>query len=182
MLRPVYKLILKILGWKIVGSFPSDLKKYVVAVAPHTSNWDFPLGIAVRSVLGMQKSKFLGKSQLFKPPFGWMFRSLGGIPVDRSKSHDLVEQVVQHFNDHEELILALAPEGTRKKVKKLRTGFYFIARKAGVPIIPTGFDFEKREVIIGKPFYPSENIEHDIDEIISFYRKIKGRNPELGID
>ena len=182
MLRPIYKLILKnILGWKIVGQFPPELKKYVVAVAPHTSNWDFPIGVMARSVLKMQQGKFLGKSQLFKPPFGWIFRALGGYPVDRSKKQDIVSQVVDYFNNNEHFILAVAPEGTRKKVSSLKTGFYYIAKGAGVPIIPVGFDFEKKEIIIGQPHYPTESIDHDLEVLTAFYRKIKGKNPELGI-
>ncbi|NJN42131.1 MAG: acyltransferase [Flammeovirgaceae bacterium] len=181
MLRPLYFLLLKIMGWKIIGQFPPELKKYVVAVAPHTSNWDFPVGVMARSVLRMQKAKFLGKSQLFKPPFGWIFRALGGYPVDRSKSQDIVSQVVEYFNNNDRFILAVAPEGTRKKVNALKTGFYYIAKGAGVPIIPTGFDFEKKEIKIGQPFYPTENIDHDLEVLLAFYRKIKGKNPELGI-
>ena len=118
---------------------PTDVKKYIIAVAPHTSNWDFPVGLAARSVLRIQSAQFLGKSQLFVPPFGWIFRMLGGHPVDRSSSHDMVEQVVKIFAKHENFILAMAPEGTRKKVTKLRTGFYFIAKGAQVPIVPVGF-------------------------------------------
>ncbi len=181
MLRPLYVLLFKIFGWKINGNFSVDLKKYIIAVAPHTSNWDFPVGVAARSILRIQKAKFLGKSQLFRAPYGWFFRALGGYPVDRSSSHDMVDQVVKIFNSHDEFILAMAPEGTRKKVEKFRTGFYYIAKKAHVPIIPVGFDFGKKEIVVGKPFYPTENIEADFEVLYSFYRGITGRNPELGI-
>lgn len=181
MLRPLFVFLFKLFGWKINGSFPPELKKYIIAVAPHTSNWDFPVGVAARSILRIQTAKFLGKSQLFKPPFGWLFRALGGYPVERSTSHDLVDQVVQIFNNHEEFVLALAPEGTRKKVEKFKTGFYYISKKANVPIIPVGFDFGKKEVVLGQPLYPSDNIEADFEVLYSFYRNIKGRNPELGI-
>ena len=115
MLRPLYLFLFNLFGWKINGSFPIELKKYIIAVAPHTSNWDFPVGLAARSILKIQKARFLGKSQLFKPAYGWFFRALGGYPVERSTSHDLVDQVVKIFNDHEEFILALAPEGTHEK-------------------------------------------------------------------
>lgn len=181
MLRPLYVFLFGLFGWRINGSFPGELKKYIIAVAPHTSNWDFPVGVAARSILRIQSARFLGKSQLFKPPFGWLFRALGGYPVERSTSHDLVDQVVKIFNNHEKFILALAPEGTRKKVEKFKTGFYYIAKKANVPIIPVGFDFGKKEVVLGQPLYPSDNIEADFEILYSFYRNIKGRNPELGI-
>lgn len=180
MLRPFYILLFKIFGWKINGRLP-EVKKYIIAVAPHTSNWDFPVGVAVRSILRIQKAKFLGKSQLFKPPFGWFFRALGGHPVERTTSQDMVEQVVKIFNQHDEFILALAPEGTRKKVDKLRTGFYYIAKGAGVPIQPVGFDYAKKEIVVGDLLYPSDNFEGDMEKILSFYRKIRGKNPELGI-
>jgi 1-acyl-sn-glycerol-3-phosphate acyltransferase len=107
MLRPFYLLVCKILGWKIIGRMP-DIPKFIIAVAPHTSNWDFPVGLAARSILRIKNAQFLGKSQLFKPPFGWFFRLLGGHPVDRSASHDMVDQVVRIFEGHERFILARA--------------------------------------------------------------------------
>lgn len=181
MLRPLYQLLFHLLGWKIVGDFPRQLRKYIVAVAPHTSNWDFPLGVMARSILRMNHARFLGKDALFKRPFGWFFRSLGGYPVDRSSSHDVVQQVVDIFNSHEDFILALAPEGTRKKVEKLRTGFYYIAKGANVPIVPVGFDFSTRRIVIGDPMMPTENFDRDMDALLSFYRKMRGKNPELGL-
>ncbi len=181
MLRPLYLLLFKILDWKIVGSMPTDIRKFIIAVAPHTSNWDFPVGLAARSILRIQKAKFLGKSPLFKPPYGWFFRALGGQPVDRSSSHDVVDQVVKMFNDHDEFVLALAPEGTRKKVEKLRTGFYYIAKGANVPIVPVGFDFRTREIIVSQPVYTTDSFDDDMEKIMSFYRPITGKNAELGL-
>jgi 1-acyl-sn-glycerol-3-phosphate acyltransferase len=181
MFRLLYLLIFKVIGWKTEGSFPTDIKKFIVAVAPHTSNWDFVIGVLARSVLNLQKAKFLGKDSLFKPPFGWLFRAMGGYPVNRSKHSDMVEQVVAIFNKHDEFYLGLAPEGTRKKVERLRTGFYYIAKKANVPIIPVGFDFSKKTVVVGKPFYPTDNFERDMNQLMIFYKKIKGKNIELGI-
>lgn len=181
MFRIIARLIFKLMGWKVEGSFPPRLKKYIIAVAPHTSNWDFPVGVLARSVLKIEKAKFLGKNSLFKPPFGWFFRWLGGYPVDRSAHHDMVQQVIDIFNAHDEFVLALAPEGTRKKVDKLRTGFYFIAKGARVPIIPCGFDFERKTVVVGNPFYTTENQEGDLNFLMEFYRRIKGKNADFGI-
>jgi 1-acyl-sn-glycerol-3-phosphate acyltransferase len=181
MFRFLAKFIFKIAGWNVEGNFPAGLKKYIIAVAPHTSNWDFPIGVLARSVLHIEKAKFLGKDSLFKPPFGWFFRWLGGYPVDRSGRHDMVQQVVNIFNKHDDFIVAMAPEGTRKKVDKLRTGFYFIAKGANIPIIPVGFDFEKKLIKVSEPFYPTNNQDQDMQSLIEFYRKIKGKNPELGI-
>jgi 1-acyl-sn-glycerol-3-phosphate acyltransferase len=180
-MRHFYNLMFTWLGWKITGQFPPGIKKYIVAIAPHTSNWDFVVGIAARSLLRMKNTKFLGKSQLFRPPFGWLFRQLGGYPVERTTSHDMVNNVANIFNSHDQFILAIAPEGTRKKVEKLRTGFYFIAKVAHIPIIPVGFDYKKKEVVLGPPLYPGENVEADFDTLIQFYRGITGKNPELGI-
>ena len=182
MLRPLYLLLFKIFGWKINGKLPDGYPKYILAVAPHTSNWDFPVGLATRSILRIKNAQFLGKSQLFKPPIGWFFRMLGGHPVDRSSSHDMVDQVVKIFAKHDKFILAMAPEGTRKRVAKLRTGFYFIAKGAHVPIVPVGFNFGKREIDIGQPLIPGDNLELDMETLLAFYRTIEGKNPELGLD
>jgi 1-acyl-sn-glycerol-3-phosphate acyltransferase len=178
--RPFYLMWFKILGWKTTGSVPPELKKFIIAVGPHTSNWDFVLGVAARSILRLQGAKFLGKSQLFKPPFGWLFRALGGIPVERSKSSDMVDQVVAIINTHDSFMLAVAPEGTRKKVERLRTGFYYIAKAANIPVIPVGFDFGRKEVRIGQPLWPT-TIENDMPALLRFFSEIRGRNPELGI-
>jgi 1-acyl-sn-glycerol-3-phosphate acyltransferase len=180
MFRQIYILLFRIFGWKIVGQFPAELKKYIIAIAPHTSNWDFVVGVAARSILKIQRAKFLGKSQLFRAPYGWFFKLLGGYPVERSQSRDVTDQVAAIFNKHEEFVLAMAPEGTRKKVEKIKTGFYYIARKANVPIIPVGFDFLKKEVIIGVPLYPTD-FEKDMEQLLSFYRNVTGKNPEFGI-
>jgi 1-acyl-sn-glycerol-3-phosphate acyltransferase len=180
-MRFLYGLIFKFAGWRIIGSFPPALKKYIIAIAPHTSNWDFVVGIAARSLLRIQKTKFLGKSQLSRPPYGWLFRLLGGYPVERSSRHDMVKQVAELFNNHERFVLAIAPEGTRKKVERLRTGFYYIAQAANIPVIPVGFDYEKKTVVIGDPIYASDNIQNDFEKLYSFYRRITGKNPDLGV-
>jgi 1-acyl-sn-glycerol-3-phosphate acyltransferase len=177
----MFSLIFKWMGWKVIGAMPSQHRKYVIAVAPHTSSWDFIIGVLARSTLKIYNARYLGKSSLFKPPFGWFFRMTGGTPVERSTSHDVVEQVVKIFNAHDDFILALAPEGTRKKVDKLRTGFYYIAKGAGVPIVPVGFDFEKKQVVIAKPLYPSDNFDGDMATLMTFYRSIAGKIPELGL-
>jgi 1-acyl-sn-glycerol-3-phosphate acyltransferase len=180
-MRILFGWIFKWMGWTIEGDFPRHLKKYIVAVAPHTSNWDFPIGVMARSILRMEQAKFLGKDSLFKPPFGWFFRWLGGYPVDRSSSHDVVQQVIDIFNAHDTFILALAPEGTRKKVNKMRTGFYYIAKGAGVPIVPVGFDFSKKRIVLAEPMMPTDDFDKDMEYLLSFYRQMKGKNPELGL-
>lgn len=169
--------ILKVLGWRITGNYPEDVKKFVVAVVPHTSNWDFPLGLLVRSSL-KKKIKFIGKSSLFVFPIGLLFRALGGTPVDRSKRSNFVEGAIKVFNDADELAVTIAPEGTRKKVDKLKTGFYFIALGAKVPILLTKFDYDHKEVDFGELFYPTGDVENDMNYISHYFHGTLGKNKE----
>jgi 1-acyl-sn-glycerol-3-phosphate acyltransferase len=169
------------MGWKSKGEFPYHIKKYVVIVAPHTSAWDFVIGVLFRRALRLEKAKYLGKMELFKPPFGFIFRGLGGYPVNRSQSSNLVDEVVKIFNAKEEFGIALSPEGTRQKVDKLKTGFYHIAKKANVPIVMVGLDFANKQVIFSEPFMPSENQQKDFDHILNFFRPINGKHPEKGL-
>jgi len=180
-MRSLSRFILEVMGWKAVGSFPDNLKKYVVIVAPHTSGWDFVIGLLFRKALRLERAKYLGKHQLFKPPFGFFFRWLGGYPVDRTSSHNLVDQVAKIFNDHEEFVLALSPEGTRQRVDKLKTGFYNIARKAEVPIIMVAFDYKHKQAIISPPFETTHNQQADFERILGFFRPIEGKYPENGL-
>ncbi len=182
-MRLVARIILRCMGWdpEPKGAFPLKPARCVVIVAPHTSNWDFVIGVLYRSALGLQKAHYLGKKELFTPWLGWFFRWLGGTPVNRHASQNMVEQVVQLFNRHKEYILALSPEGTRKKVDRLRTGFYQIAYQAQVPIVMVALDFENRQVIFAEPFMPSGNLEKDFAYILSFFRSVKGKYPEQGL-
>ncbi len=176
-----WKIWFKLNGWKIKGEFPSEIKKMVLLVAPHTSWKDILVGLATRSKLNIYKAKFLGKKELFDGPFGWFFKWLGGVPVDRFSKQGMVEQVVDMFNKNEEFKIGLSPEGTRKKVDKLRTGFYHIAKQANVPIQMVGFDFSKKEIVLGKAFYTSNDEAADFKKIIDFYAPIKGYHPQLGL-
>jgi 1-acyl-sn-glycerol-3-phosphate acyltransferase len=152
----------------------------IIAAGPHTSAWDFVLGLAIKNVLNIKHGYFLGKKELFDGPFGWFFRKMGGIPVDRSSSTGLVEQVAHQFLANNHFILAMSPEGTRKKVDKLKTGFYHIAKAASVPILPIGFDFSTKEVVIGELIYPTDETA-DLKQIISFFAACKGKHPEKGL-
>lgn len=158
----------KLMGWKLVNDFPKDIQKYVVIAAPHTSWQDFPIGILARNTSGV-KINFIGKASLFKGPFGFIFKSLGGTPVDRSTSNNLVDAIVQIFDKKEQFRLALSPEGTRKKVDKWKTGFYFIAKGAKVPIVVATLDFGKKQVKISEPYYTTDNKEKDFDYFHSFF-------------
>jgi 1-acyl-sn-glycerol-3-phosphate acyltransferase len=175
----ISKFILNIiLGWEVENGFPQTPKKYVVIAAPHTSWLDFPIAILARFSENTMVH-FVGKSSLFKWPFGYFFKSLGGTPIDRSKTNNMVEAVIDTFNKKQEFRLALAPEGTRKKVTKWKTGFYYIAKGANVPIVMATLDFENKKVKISKPFYVTENIEQDFEVFKSFFKNVKGKNPEL---
>ena len=165
----------KLLGWKLNGQFPK-LGQCVVIVIPHTHWLDFFLGLLIRKVI-KEEINYIGKKSLFKPPFGWFFRWTGGAPVDRSKSSNTVDNIVQIFKERKVFRLALAPEGTRKKVIQLRTGFYHIAQKANVPIVMVAFDFGKKEIKIGDPFWVADNQESDFAKIRDFYKGVKGKIP-----
>lgn len=168
----ISKAILGLFGWKVTGSIDPSLKKFVLIAAPHNSAMDFPLGLLARNVID-RDIKYIGKDSLFKAPFGWLMRALGGYPVDRSKSHNYVQSIVEIFDAKEEFAIALAPEGTRKKVEKFRTGFYFIAKGAGVPIVLVRFDQARKEVHFDpEPFWPTDDSEADIEWIWRYYRDI----------
>lgn len=171
----------KLMKWKLRGAFPSDIDKFIIIIAPHTSYYDFFLAVISRSVMGISRARYLGKKELFRFPYGWIFRALGGYPVERTKKTNMVDTVAAIFDKHDQFVLALAPEGTRKKVKSMRTGFYYIAKKARVPIVMAGFDYSKKEICISEPFYTSSDFNKDIEFILNFFSGIKGKNPELGI-
>ena len=169
----------RLMGWKLIGAFP-DIPKCVVIVAPHTSWVDFVVGLLVRKIVGFEIN-FIGKKSLFKPPFGWLFRKLGGTPVDRFKNEDTVASISRIFRSRDEFRLALSPEGTRKKVNNWRTGFYYIAKSAAVPIVMVAFDYGKKEVKISAPVYPTDDREGDFKIYLNFYRGVEGKIPEYGI-
>ncbi|NOR28508.1 MAG: acyltransferase [Lutibacter sp.] len=170
-------ILFTVLGWKVKGAFPKELKKYLIIAAPHTHWLDFPLGIAVKYAEGAPIN-YIGKASLFKPPFGFIFRGLGGTPVDRTKSNNRVEAIVKIYNSHEKFILALSPEGTRKKVDTWKTGFYYIAKGASVPIVMATLDFGKKEVKISEPYELTENMEKDFNFFYKFYEGVQGKIPE----
>ncbi|CCQ12545.1 phospholipid/glycerol acyltransferase [Pseudoalteromonas luteoviolacea B = ATCC 29581] len=134
------------MGWKVAGHFPEH-PKFVAAVAPHTSNWDFIIGIAVKLSLGV-KIRFLGKHTIFIGPLGWLLRRWGGIPVDRRSAHGIVGEAKLIFSQHEQLILGLAPEGTRKYAKEWKSGFLYIAKEANVPIVPMALDYRTKTFVV----------------------------------
>lgn len=158
----------------MTGSWPKGVKKCVVIVMPHTSWHDFYLGLLLRRIWGVE-IKFLAKKELFKPLWGWYFRWMGGTSLDRTPGQKKVEAIAASFEGKEEFRLALAPEGTRKKVKELKTGFYYISKMAEVPIVMVAFDFGRKRVKVSNPLYPTEDREQDFEKIKDFYKDVTGK-------
>ena len=171
------KLMLRLMGWKIVNDFPKSIKKYIIIVAPHTSWVDFPVSILVKFITKVD-IKFIGKHTLFEPPFGFLFRALGGTPVDRTKSQSMVQAIVDIFNSKESFVMSLSPEGTRKKTSQWKSGFYHVAKGANIPLVMAALDFKNKKVIISEPYYLTESEAHDIQKIQSFFKDIEGKHPE----
>ena len=162
-------------GWCIDGKLP-DIPKFVLIGAPHTSNWDFVLFLGVVFSL-RTNAHFMGKAEAFRFPFRWFFRYCGGIPVDRSRSTGLVEQMVKVCNESENFILTIAPEGTRHQVVEWKRGFYHIAKGAGIPIVMAVIDGRHKTVRLGQVFYPTDDIEADIRTIQGYFAGVAGIKP-----
>ncbi len=172
-MRAFGRLVLALMRFDAVGAIP-DEAKLVVIVAPHTSNWDFIVGMGVMFALDLRLN-FLAKHTLFRPPMGTIFRWMGGIPVDRTSSHGVVGDAVQAFAAKDQLVLAIAPEGTRKRVEHFKSGFLHIARGANVPLLLASFDWEGRRVRLGPPFELSDDLAADLAKIEAYYAPIRGR-------
>ena len=168
----------KLMGWEIKGNFDRNIKKAVIIVVPHTSWHDFYIGVFIRRVLNIQIS-FIAKAELFRWPFGSYFRWMGGVPLDRTPGQNKVEAIAEIFKKKDEFLLSLAPEGTRKKVLESKTGYYYIALEANVPIICVAFDYSKKTVVIGKTFYPTGKIVEDTEILRAFFVGVIGKNKEF---
>lgn len=171
------KYILNLWGWKVVGTIPNE-KKMVIVTAPHTSNWDFVVGRLFMYSIGL-KPKLLMKKELFFFPLGWLLTKLGGIPVDRRKKNDIIDRMVCEFARADSLVLVIAPEGTRKRVSEWKKGFHYIAGSANVPILPGYFDYKKKTIGIGDPFFVSKDITADINRIKDFVKDVTPKYPNL---
>jgi len=176
LLRWISLSILGIAGWRTEGRLPG-IPKFVLVGAPHTSNWDLPYTLCVAFALRAQIHWF-GKETLFRRPFRGFFSWLGGIPIDRSKSSNVVALAIQQFLQNEKLILTIAPAGTRNRVEKWKTGFYHIARGAQVPIALGFLDYRRKVGGIGPLIYPTGDIDADMKTIRAFYDRVTGRYPE----
>ncbi|NJD10220.1 MAG: glycerol acyltransferase [Gemmatimonadetes bacterium] len=174
--RAIGRLALAVTRFRIAGELPAA-PKFVLCVGPHTSNWDFVVLYAAELVVGLRTS-WLGKHSLFRGPLGLVLRAMGGIAVDRRAAHGVVGQVVSRFAASPDLVVGLAPEGTRRKVDRWRSGFYHIAQQAGVPIVPVGLDWRRRTVKIGGVFRPTGDEAEDLRALYRFFASARGRIPE----
>ncbi len=175
-LRGLSWLLLKLTGWKKSGRLP-DEDKYIVVVAPHTSNWDLFYGVLLAFSFKLDPH-FIAKSQLFRPPFAPLMKWMAGLPVDRSSPHNTVEQMIKLFADHKKFVLALAPEGTRHKTAGWKSGFYHIALKARVPIQLAFLDYASKSGGAGPLIHPTGDLERDMQAIRGFYRTVSGKFPD----
>ncbi|MCI5056857.1 MAG: 1-acyl-sn-glycerol-3-phosphate acyltransferase [Flavobacteriales bacterium] len=176
----IARAFLKLIGWKLIRNTPLDLKRCVALGAPHTSNMDGIIGV-MALVAWRLKFKFLIKKDLFFFPFGAILKALGGLPVDRSKKGSLTDQAAAYFQQYDDLILGITPEGTRSYNPNWKKGFYYIAEKAQVPIVLGYIDFEKKEVCMDRIFERTGNVDEDILRIKEYYKDKKGKYPEKGV-
>ena len=177
-MKKVYQFILfKLLGWRIDGFMYPEIRKCVIIVAPHTSWMDFVIGVFARGSIGLEMN-FVAKKELFKFPFGAYFRWMGGAPLNRRKNENKVDAIATLFKERDVFRLAIAPEGTRKKVDVWKTGFYYIALKADVPVVAVAFDYKNKIVKVAEPFYLLGDKDKDIKLLENNYKGVKGYVPE----
>lgn len=178
MKQRLYRFIFfRLMKWKITGKIGEESKKCILLVVPHTSWHDFYIGVFSRGIIN-QKMNFVAKKELFTFPFGYYFRWMGGAPLNRKKNENKVEAIARIFEQKEEFRLAIAPEGTRKKVNQWKTGFYYIAKKAKIPVIPVAFDWKNKEVNIGTPYTVTDNIANDIIQLEAHFKNVTGKVKE----
>lgn len=169
-------LYLRLLGWKMLGQKP-PYKKYLILAAPHTSNWDVPLMLAMSYVYGIRLS-WIGKHSLFRGPWGALMRLIGGVPVDRRARHDAVQQMIEEFARRDELCLAITPEGTRGRADYWKSGFYHIALGAGVPIVLGLLDYRRKVGGLFEAVHATGDLKADMDKIRAFYSNASGKHPQ----
>jgi 1-acyl-sn-glycerol-3-phosphate acyltransferase len=173
--RGISLVLLKILGWKATGRLPREAK-YVLIVAPHTSNWDLFYGIIVAFALKLD-AHYIAKKELFRQPFSQLMKWSGGIPIDRLLSSHIVDQMISTFNESKKFVLALTPEGTRHKTDGWKSGFYHIAVRAHVPIVLAFLDYASKTGGAGPLIYPTGDLDQDMQTIHNFYLTVVGKHP-----
>lgn len=179
-MKKIARFFLWMLRWKIDDAPPETVKKCVVVVGPHTSNWDFIIGKLAFMHYGIN-GRFLIKKEAFFFPFGYLLKAMGGVPVDRKKNNNLTDQAVKMFAENETFYLVFTPEGTRKYNPNWKKGFYYIARKANVPIYISYMDYENRRGGFHTLYQPTNDVDADIAHIKSIMSQFKGKFPENGV-
>ena len=177
LMRWLALMLFKVSGWRAAGQKP-DISKYVIIAAPHTSNWDFVYTICLAFILGI-KPVIMMKGAWFKWPMGPFMRWLGAFPVDRSRAHNVVAQSIEAFRKHDPMVLVVSPSGTRRKTAYWKSGFYHIAKGAGVPVVLGYLDYRKKIGGIGPTVYVTGRRERDMETIGDFYATIKGKHPAI---
>ena len=173
-------LILKLFGWRVKGRIPQEVKKCIMIAAPHTSNWDFLFARCAFYIMGVDV-RYTIKKEAMIGPLGWLLRKMGALPVDRSKNNSLVQTMMDILEESERMVILVTPEGTRKYQPRWRKGFYYTAVGANVPIVLGYLDYAKKEAGVGPVFYPTGNVEGDIEEIKKFYRTKTAKYPAQGV-
>lgn len=173
----VCRRLLGLMGWRFVDTYPHEIQKMLILVAPHTTSIDFWIGIFINFGWRM-RGQFYAKEELFSGLKGRLLRRWGGLPIKRSGGNNMVQTIVNDIKGADRRILVIAPEGTRDKVAHFKSGFYHIAHGAQIPILPAIFDYEKKEVRLKDLYYTTGDAQHDIETIESYYRGIKGKYPE----
>lgn len=169
------KAVLRLMGWSYYGTFAPD-KKMVLIVAPHTSNWDFVLGLAVAFSLKL-KISFFGKHSIFIPPFDRVLKRCGGIPIERGRAHGVVGQITSEMKKADKMILCLSPEGTRSKIDNWKTGFLHIAHNADVPVFMVGLDYAKKKIILGPSITVTSDTQTEMKKVYEFYANVQAKFP-----
>ncbi len=180
MVQRVFTWLIRLIGWKVVGTWP-PIKQSVFLVAPHTSNWDLPIGLCAgfsSGILLAWSYGFMMKDVMFRGPLGPIMRWLGGLAVDRTSPHAAVQQMAKVFAERERFILAVTPEGTRSRRDHWKSGFYYIALEAKVPIVPVAFDYRLKEVGLGEPLMLSGDLDVDVETFRRFYQDVTPKRPE----
>ena len=182
MKKLIGKFFIKLMGWKIDPSLPTEIHRCVLVMGPHTSNWDYFIGMMAFWGIYHIDLKQLIKSELFFPPLGWILKGMGGIPVYRKSKNNMTSTIAKMYGETNKLTITFTPEGTRAYNPKWKKGFYYIALEAKVPILLGYLDYStKTGGVLKEVFYPTGNVEKDIEYIKSFYSNIKGKQPENGI-
>ncbi len=176
-MRTISRIYFWITGWKLDGRLSPDIKKCILVAAPHTSNYDFGYSRAALYLMGVNV-KYLAKKELLSSPLGFIFRLTGAIGVERDRSENMVTRLVEMFNHSEELVVMLAPEGSRKLKGKWKTGFYHAAMQAKVPIALASLDYRKKVANVGPVFHPTGNYLEDMMQVKEFYKGVTARYPE----